>query len=319
MEPDIRRPGTDDEPSLRHIWKTVFASDDEDAFFGFLYDPDMCSTAYHDSTLAAAGYLLPAGNIVCGESAVPATMIYAVATLPDFRGLGYGTAIVHDLISKSRAAGYPAIVLCPADDGLFRYYADHTEFHDWFYVSERRIKKPANITGRLTLTSGTSTLTSSTSTLTESKSTLTSGRSKLIEIQADEYAQLREELLKGTPHINIDLNLLAYQSLLCREFGGGLFRIDTGGRISCAAIETDSDNTVRVIELLGDKKNISDVFSAISEEFPAGEYVVRTPVMSAGGICGISSHRFGMLAAPPGVLDAVSGKKPLPWYGLAFE
>ena len=300
---DTRNPGIDDESALRHVWKTVFDGDDEDAFFRNLYNPEMCSAVYHNSTLSASGYLLPAGYIIHGETAapcpasktraapVPVAMIYAVATLPEFRGLGYGTAIVRDLISKGRAAGYPAIVLCPAEDGLFEYYAAHTEFRDWFYVSEHRSKKPAKNSGRSTLT----------------------------EIQTGEYILLREDLLKGTPHIDIDPHLLAYQSLLCSEFGGGLFRADSDEGVACAVVELCSGNVVQVHELLGAKENTADDFSAIADLFPAEEYIIRTPAVSAAGSRDIPSRRFGMLAAPPGIINAASNAYPLPWYGLAFE
>jgi len=281
-----RNPRLEELPFLRNIWKTVFGSDDEDIFFRNHFDPKLCVVATVRDDPAAVGYLLPAGYISYDGLSIPCAMIYAVATLPECRNQGYGAAIVRDLIMLGRSACYPAIVLCPSGDGLFGYYSARTELRDYFFVNEQRITiAPTN-----------------------------AGVAGLVGVTADEYAALRKPLLAGIPHIDIKPHLLAYQDSLCRLFGGGLFRIDTPGGVSCAVVERQSGGVVWVKELLALSGAEEAAITAIAAAFPATEYLVRTPARGTGG----QIKRFGMIAAPlcksGSMIEGCA-----PWYGLAFE
>lgn len=289
----IRCPRNDELPALLHIWESAFGDDDMDAFFAF-YADSCRRAAVVDDTPVAAGYLLHAGNLICDGQATPCAMIYAVAVLPEFRNRGLGAGIVSELISAGREAGYPAIVLCPSEDSLFEFYGSRAGFHDWFSIVERALACPSPL----------------------------DPQPGLCEISPEEYCSLREDLLCRTPHIETDVRALSYQSLLCRQHGGGLFRIDAPDGVSCAVIERQPGGTVWVKELLTPEVIVTDsalsiALSALAPVFPASEYIVRTLAVQNDARPG--SRRFGMLAAANELISHEYAGNAAPWFGMAFD
>jgi len=299
-----------DSPALRFIWRTVFGKADEDLFFGFDFSDSLCIIAEHDHIPAGAGYLLPAGNLLYGGASVPCAMIYGVAVLPEHRNHGIGINVVNELIKAGWDAGYTAIVTCPSEDSLFGYYKAHAGFNDWFYTTEEIYTKVPD----------------------------TVGQSRITESPPGEYAQLRERLLEVTPHIEVTPGFLDYQKVLSREYGGGLFRIDTLYGVCCAIVERQPDSSVWVKELLypdttenawsetdfaADKdltitanaKNA--VLSAIASVIPSSRTIVRSPVRHSTNKALI--RRFGMLTAQADMCGSDGAETALPWYGPAFD
>jgi len=320
MDAELRNPRNDDTAALRHIWRTVFSVDDEDLFFSHYYDPALCIEAISADKPVASGYLLPCGNLVSGGKAAPCAMIYGVATLPGYRSLGYGAAVVHGLIGLGNKLGYAAIALCPSEDSLFGYYSARSNLRDWFYVLQQEtvINPPSQ------------------------------HKLPLSPVAPDEYIRLREPLLDGIAHISLDERAAEYQALICSRFGGGLYRIDSGIGVSCAVIEKQTGGEVRVKELLlppgpDDADIRADILSAISAAFPADKYIIRSPVRSRAAASGrdlqadtaalstikryqsdCKIRRFGMLAPPDIFPDDIFpadivGDAALPWLGLAFD
>lgn len=108
MTPRPSRKG--DENALKALWREVFGDTDEyiDAFFQNVYQPGMASVIEEDGTVVAAAYAVPFGAV---------RYIFAVATRPEYRGRGYGRAVVF-----AAAGGEPAY-LCPASATLRCWYA----------------------------------------------------------------------------------------------------------------------------------------------------------------------------------------------------
>lgn len=287
MEIVTRQPLIEETPALRYIWENVFESGDDEIFFRFYYKRDMCLVAVQEGTPVSAGYLLPAGDILCGESSIPCAMIYAVATLPEYRNRGYGAGVVRELISTAYAAGYPSVVLCPSSDSLFEYYSEHTELREWFYVSEQIYSAPPEVSC-LPILSG---------------------------ITACEYNRLRETVLAGTPHIVMEQQAIEYQSLLCNHFGGGLYCAETSGGLACAVVEKTQSGTIWIKELLAADDCVQEVVSAIAAVYRAPEYIVRTQAHPRGAVV----RRFGMLSAQKVISDVRIVENAFPWYGLAFD
>ena len=100
----------DDEKSLKALWHEVFGDTDVyiDTFFRELYRPGMASVVEEDGKIVAAAYAVPFGAV---------RYIFAVATKPEYRGRGYGRAVV-----LAAAGGEPAY-LCPASATLRCWYA----------------------------------------------------------------------------------------------------------------------------------------------------------------------------------------------------
>ena len=285
---ETRNPRSDELPALQSLWENTFGNIGKEAFFNHYYNPEMCVVAEWNHVPASAGYLIPYGEIQSDNESLPCAMIYSVATLPECRGIGFGSAVVNGLIRLAYELGYSVIVLCPSEDGLFEYYKSHTQLCDWFYVEEQTINNiPVGTAASLP-----------------------------IPISAVEYSTLREELLRGITHIKHDLRALEYQQMLCQELGGGLCRIGN----SCAVVERQPDGTVWVKEFLIPGGSIndlqscpvaSDAISAIMQIYPANNYIVRYPAGFGKG------RRFGMLADCGN--KGIKQNNSAPWYGVAFD
>ena len=293
-----RNPHKNESAALRDIWETAFGTAGMESFLSCFFDPELCMIAEVDNSPAAAGYLVPYGDLlctVCSSDTIPCAMIYAVATMPEHRGKGLGTSVVNALIGRAHETGYPAVVLCPLDDGLFGYYGSRSELSDHFYVSELVLK--------------------------DIPSKPVCGLPVPERINATIYNDIREEFLKDIVHIKHDLRIVEYQELLCSELGGGLYRIGD----SCAIIERQNESTVWVKEFLsplpksGDMTSndaVEKIMSVISGLFPAREYMIRFPSYIDKG------RRFGMLAqkdAIGGNIQKINEAEYSPWYGIAFD
>ncbi len=108
MTPRPSRKG--DEKSLKALWRELVGDTHGyiDTFFRELYRPGMASVVEEDGKIVAAAYAVPFGAV---------RYIFAVATKPEYRGRGYGRAVV-----LAAAGGEPAY-LCPASATLRCWYA----------------------------------------------------------------------------------------------------------------------------------------------------------------------------------------------------
>ena len=288
------RPHPDDIPALQRIWAAAFGSGDLAGFFSFYFDPSMCVVAKCGDSPVSAGYLLPAGSYLDFDGpGAPCAMIYGVATLPEFRGQGFGAAVVRALIAEGHDSGYNAVTLCPAEDSLFDYYSARTDLRDWFYMHERRLTHaPAN--------------------------EINAG---LMPVAAGEYDSLRSSLLAGVPHIATDLRALTYQAMLCRQYGGGFYSIDTKYGAACAVVERQSPDVVWIKELLSPAECENGALAVIAASYPAKEYIVRTPAPASprsgqgSGNIDPSVRRFGMISTA----STLHSQSAPPWLGLAFD
>lgn len=120
MKMEIRRSMPGDEPEMKRLWKAVFGDTDEfiDAFFDTLYSPGTACLALSDGKVVSAGYCLP-GVFAKGKSCA---YIYAVATWPEFRGLGAARRIVQALADIRFAEGADVIATLPASEALTGWY-----------------------------------------------------------------------------------------------------------------------------------------------------------------------------------------------------
>jgi len=288
-----RAPHVGELHTIDHIWETAFGSNGKTAFFDHYFVPEMSCIIEHDGLPVAMGYLLTIGDYICNDASVPCSMIYAVATLPDYRGNGYGTVITRELIRIARTIKHEAVVLCPSTDSLFEYYKNRTELNEWFYVNEQKFRQAPAGDRYIEIT----------------------------EISAKDYCSLREELLVGIPHIQQNLHAFEYQSLLCGEIGGGLFRAVVQGGIACVVVERQQNGAVWIKELLVSAgmefEHVNDITAAVASVFPSHEYVVRTPV--SGFVSPANIRRFGMLLTPDGFPEKYGIANPAPWYGMAFD
>ncbi|NCB51999.1 MAG: GNAT family N-acetyltransferase [Clostridia bacterium] len=116
----IRRSVSGDEPELKRLWQTVFGDTEEfiDTFFNILYSTGAACLALSGGKVVSAGYCLT-GVVAKGKKC---SYIYAVATYPEFRGLGTAARIARSLAELSFADGTDVIATLPASESLTGWY-----------------------------------------------------------------------------------------------------------------------------------------------------------------------------------------------------
>jgi GNAT superfamily N-acetyltransferase len=315
-----------DAPALRALYQTVFGDDDgeTDLFFKTWFEPELAVVADHGDIPVAAAFILPVGELVLPEDTYfkkqpgqfGCGMLYAIGTLPEYRGRGFGEAVTRAAAEHAAACGYPAVVLRPAEPSLFEFYASRCGFQPFFEAAETAYTalelKPA-----------------------EPLYTLRS-------VSPSEYRQQRQACLQGSTYIDMSERSLWYQQQLSATAGGGLYAVYDRDRIpesenpavgcanpavgcanpavgcanpavGCVMVER-SGGLVEVMELLlrgeGAAKH---AMAAVAAQFPAAQYRVRT-------LCDGSEHRpckpFGMIIPFAGI-DSIG--QTAKWYGPAFD
>jgi len=113
-----------DFPQILRIWQACFG--DSEAYIRLFWDAcfPLCRglADEQDGTLAAMAFLLPGTLVYRGESHL-ATYVYAVATLPEYRGRGIAAALMQRAANIAREEGQAALCLLPGSEGLYDYYA----------------------------------------------------------------------------------------------------------------------------------------------------------------------------------------------------
>ena len=178
---------------LKNLWHTVFGDAPSviDTYFNIFYSPDLAATEFVDGELAAAAYVMPAGELVYGEAQEKCAHIYAVAVYPKFRGRGLGIAVTNRAVEKAKAAGYTAVILHPASESLFGYYEKHCGFTTCF---------------------------------TSNRKFLTSDRDFGEKADIETYISCRERLLCNIPHVALSYDILNFFT----KCGGELYVQDGG-------------------------------------------------------------------------------------------
>ncbi|MDR0532059.1 MAG: GNAT family N-acetyltransferase [Oscillospiraceae bacterium] len=112
----------DDFQQILTLWQACFG--DGEAYVRLFWEecPWRGLAAEEDGRLASMLFLLPGGLALRGRQA-PASYVYAVATLPDYRGRGFAGALTERAAQFARAEGQAALCLLPASESLYGYYA----------------------------------------------------------------------------------------------------------------------------------------------------------------------------------------------------
>lgn len=289
----LSRPG--DEEDLKHIWKCAFGDEDEyiNTFFDKLYVPGMAMVLEYDGIIVSAIYNIPMGGIVLpdGEK-LSCAITYALGTPPQYRGRGYGIAVMKAGIEYSNNLGYVCNAQCPAGDSLFPYYNQRVGYLDCFYVREAEIEK---------------------SKLPPIKAEWTIAKAEPLE-----YNRLRNAHLKGSFYLEFDEKGISYQEALCNNAGGGLYRLELDGDLGLAGIEMLENGKVFIKELLLPEGRLMDGIALIASRYPADTYIARTP-SGKGLILGGGVRRFAMIMPIEGREDISFGREAGAYFGFAYD
>ena len=305
----IRKPRPHERENLYKIWQSCFSVEDMELFFTYFYNPEMCRVAVIDDVPVAMGFLIPVGNLIDSTGQKhPCAHIYAMATLPEFRGEGFASAIVKQLVKIGLSHGYTAIALRPAEESLFEYYSKNSPFSEWFYYVER-------IYGHNNINS------------IDFPIKDIENNVEISKISAEKYSELRNDLLRdyvpgGFCYIEMSAFALGYQEKICAIYGGGLYLAKYDGGIALLTVELHSDKTVVIKELLTSSDQKNNIISAISRIHPARLYIARTPVCDIKNADDTENvKKFALLAAfPDSTNDTITrAEGSAPWCGLAFD
>ena len=115
----IKPPAREEIPQLRQLWKQAFGDTDAflDIFFSAAFAPERSRCVVTDGEVAAALYWFS-----CEVGGQPLAYIYAVATAKQFRGKGLCRQLMADTHTHLKSLGYAGALLVPGDPGLREMY-----------------------------------------------------------------------------------------------------------------------------------------------------------------------------------------------------
>lgn len=238
----------DDLPQLKALWRIAFGDSDEyiDSFHEAFLRGDACVVAEADGAVVSAMYAVHGIRLFpYRKNVLSAGYAYALATLPDYRGRGIGSAVYRAVCEKILETSDAACVL-PAEESLYPFYEKDTGASAFGGIREGRITK-ADLTGI--------------------------SAPMMARVPAWQYAGMREWILGGMPHA-----VFPDEQYDFMEASGTEFFMMEGG---VAAAETDN-GVCRILELLAPGVDRMTAVAGVARWCPAREYVVRTPLFFDG-------------------------------------
>lgn len=137
MTIEFRPPRPGDEAPLRELFTEAFGDEAfTKLFFDRGYDPNRCLAAFDGPLLAALHWF------DCALEGRKAAYIYGIAAFQRCRGRGIGSALIRAALTELKNRGYEAILLVPAEEGLFSYY-ERFGFRAVSTIREERIPAAA--------------------------------------------------------------------------------------------------------------------------------------------------------------------------------
>ncbi|WP_052446844.1 GNAT family N-acetyltransferase [Candidatus Soleaferrea massiliensis] len=187
--------------TLKHIWSVCFKDPGHyiDYFFENRFKPEQTLVWLEDEKPAAMLSLLPCELIDQGER-IEARYIYAVATLPEYRGRGISTHLLKEAQNILQREEIPISLLVPAEKGLFDFYR------------ERGYETMGSIRS-VTLTA-------------KELKTYRQGGYQLGVLTAQELYWMRGEYLDGTAYLSWDIPALGYALGENGLTGGRAFKLE---------------------------------------------------------------------------------------------
>lgn len=218
------------EQDMIHIWQTCFG-DDEDFVQSFLdhHTADECMLLYFtDNKPVAMATFLPI-RIHQAENTIEGRYVYAVATLPEYRGRGYAA----EILKTAKEIWQEPLLLSPAEDSLYTYYQKQ-EFFTQYLPEKWEIlpKNPGDLKEKWSFE----------------------------ESSAQVYKEIRDLCFVGDGYVEWDQTAIAYALLYAKEEDGQPLCVthpaDDAESSACEDIflyETEGD-TLKIVEttLTGD-------------------------------------------------------------------
>ena len=116
-----------DLPGLTELWRRCFPTDEERYIHWFYKNfllPERCPTAFAGGRPVCSCTLLE-GELHRGEKRSSVFYLYALATLPEYRGAGLAGSILDLAQETAERTDRAGVILRPASQSLFPYYSAH--------------------------------------------------------------------------------------------------------------------------------------------------------------------------------------------------
>lgn len=119
----IRLAEEKDIPMLKALWRDVFQEEEAylEAFFEKIFKGENGLLYEADGRIAAALHMVSYSMMISGMEH-HLLYLYAIGTLPEYRGRGYAGAITRKALQLAKERGYSGAFLVPAEKSLFTWY-----------------------------------------------------------------------------------------------------------------------------------------------------------------------------------------------------
>jgi GNAT superfamily N-acetyltransferase len=258
----MRRAVPGDLAGLAALWREAFGDEEAEIrrFFDELFPFCQGFCADEGGTIASMLFALPC-ELAGGGEPEKAAYLYAVATDKRFRGRGLARRLMAFAEKELQKEGVSCVLLVPGEPSLVEFY------------------RPLGYAGRTFLT--------------EKTVPAPAAQGHAEPVSPEEYGRLREELLRGAPHVKVPLEQLRFEAET-RPF----YALRLGGRQGCAAASAE-DGTLVCDELLPDETMLPALLTAL----PAGACRIRAPGRST----------------PFAMFKRLQGRGEAPYLAFAFD
>lgn len=182
-----------DEKDIVQLWQESFGEKEEDALFyldGRMTDENML-VIREDGKVVSMASFLPVNYMLAGEY-IPARYVYAVATLPQYRGKGFAA----EIITTAQKMYQQPLLLVPAEESLKNYY-EKLGFQMAFSTENKEETQGEVEECAVTFSS----------------------------VTPAEYAKIRDAHFKCDGYVSWDEDAVAYAMAFAGQYGGETFAV----------------------------------------------------------------------------------------------
>lgn len=253
---EIRFAKDSDVNKLKELWKLCFG--DEDSYIHFYYSTrfkkEETVVLLEDNHIAAMLTMLPLEFVLPNNQIYKSTMLYAIATHPNYRSKGFATQIIDYSNDYIRLNNQYLSVLVPATNQLFSFYYKH-DYKDGFYIRECLLDSSA----------------------LHCLYSQTPETCALTPVSPAEYNAIRNMTLTDKTYIKYSDEDIAYQKKLSNQTQADIYKLNFINTQGCVTIERLSSEKIFIKEIILDEKYTNSALKQISKAFQAKEYAIRTP------------------------------------------
>jgi len=279
----FRHPRAGEVDRLREIWQLCFGDDISyiNLFFENKYKPEQTLLLVQDEEIAAMLTIIPVIISAADRIALPAGMLYAIATHPDYQKKGFARRLIgyaNDYLAKNKV---PYSLLVPAGKDLFSFY-EKLGYREGFTICETHLTREQ--------ISGLPETNYPVPGFNPPKRSSPEANPGCIRIEAaapEEYNSVRNKLLDSIYssstnyfryHVQYRVNEIAYQKKISRFSGADIFLVKHGSGEGCLAAERMPRQKIIFKEFIIGREFLYPALKKAADAFKADEYIVRTPV-----------------------------------------